>query len=210
MAHCYGSSLYPPPPPSPHHLPHTTHTLQPTPQADAMIDGHRARNDNNLALESVRRRWRDLGGFFVSPSDESELSPAVTLARCCLDPPSVSTLAWSSSVVGGGAFDAVSSGAGKSKKGVPGINKYWEGCSVGGGDFGGGARGSNGALGFVGASLSSELSGWGVSNAGGISGVVSEEGRNAASAVRSVGVGVSKRPGSSLSVEMGSKNRRLL
>lgn len=40
------------------------------------------------------RRWRDLGGVLLDAADENELASAVMLARCCSDPPPVSTLAW--------------------------------------------------------------------------------------------------------------------
>lgn len=43
------------------------------------------------------QHWRKLNGVLLDASDENELASALMLARCCSDPPPVSTLAWTGS-----------------------------------------------------------------------------------------------------------------
>lgn len=58
------------------------------------------RHEHLAAIPEVQRalqRWRDMDGVLLEPSDQNELASAVMLARCCADPPPVSTLGWGGS-----------------------------------------------------------------------------------------------------------------
>ena len=73
-------------------------------------DGRSARNDDdpfpsNPTTQHVLRRWRDLGGVLLDAADENELASAVMLARCCSNPPPVSTLGWNAGASAGASVD---------------------------------------------------------------------------------------------------------
>lgn len=59
-------------------------------------------------LQHVLKRWGDLGGSLVDPSDDNELVTSVMLARSCWEPPPVSTLPWPAPPAADDDADAVS------------------------------------------------------------------------------------------------------
>ena len=110
-------------------------------------DGHAARIGDepfpsNPTTQHVLRRWRDLNGVLLDAADENELASAVMLARCCSNPPPVSTLAWNPAALAGasvdGSIDVSNAGAVQ----AVGKEKLWSSggvsgrglCSVGDGN----------------------------------------------------------------------------
>lgn len=127
----------PPPPPPPHHLGRTRSVyrgiyiymywcvfiLQPASLRPGRHEGYLA------VIPEVQRalqRWRELDGVLLEPSDQNELASVVMLARCCADPPPVSTLGWS----GSGGESALGAGEKSTAAGAVAV------ASVGGGGGG--------------------------------------------------------------------------